>query len=721
MNEPIDTLFVNEQLSTASKQDTVQKLRHFFGEPAEPQKLELYMNQHALSPYLPDAYNGASIKLRDTINHLVLNQPSTALTSIILPFKHMEGALNFQWDEIKFDQRLLQRVPYEGTSRMIGYTTKRHSDRMVRRGIALMLESDFYHTPQGRIHFSNQLQSVKACVQETCNHDVLYVLLTQNFYKIKYTIRDNLGPVRNIVQAMQREVSNYAIVQKDDYGLDRAVVNAITLMARERVRPNALLIPHELLAYVTMVPEAKIQYDKGGPQAIDRFNGGPDAFAQTTFRNTKVYAVDTVSRGGDAQPFQMLERRSMVGEYYTAKAPPHFDNDRPLPNSYMDVLIFDEEADKLKQISFRKMVQFALPEVAATKNPFNRNDDITGRNPLKIKGAYTKYKLLIDQSLAKLPADSKFKQKEFSIENFYRTFNYSNEQFMEIVEMAEAGIWVPLCVTLVRPFIEHTMLSAIITVAGQETGVTAWGASDMQISANTAVKTIEGHYTTHVKALVSKSDNVLVLEDLMASGYIAGGDVRFFGEVETPMGQASYPSSESIKNEMRYRLNNEREYTNRYGSMLAFLTPYDYEINNNVFSLVGNSGLPWDIGNGTSSGGDTEMNFPGGKAVWEVYNQTLSLASVHAGENPLERQNQDFLRSARYSNSVVFQGPHRVYQPYSNDFFGLIQGKGHWGPDALPGDGRVRRGEAITFENARSQLTGVELAHKSKLPINGRG
>jgi hypothetical protein len=45
---------------------------------------------------------------------------------------------------------------------------RKHRDRIVRRGLAMMIESDFYTTPAGREHFSNQLQSIRYCVQEVC-------------------------------------------------------------------------------------------------------------------------------------------------------------------------------------------------------------------------------------------------------------------------------------------------------------------------------------------------------------------------------------------------------------------------------------------------------------------------------------------------------------------------------------------------------------------------
>ena len=40
------------------------------------------------------------------------------------------------------------------------------------------------------------------------------------------------------------------------------------------------------------------------------------------------------------------------------------------------------------------------------------------------------------------------------------------------------------------------------------------------------------------------------------------------------------------------------------------------------------------------------------------------------------------------NNSTCFIGPHRVHSPWSNTFFDLTPGQGHFGPDALPGDAR---------------------------------
>jgi hypothetical protein len=61
-----------------------------------------------------------------------------------------------------------------------------------------------------------------------------------------------------------------------------------------------------------------------------------------------------------------------------------------------------------------------------------------------------------------------------------------------MIQLVVHGIYVPIEIVICRPFIEHLMLSAIVAVAGRDTGATLFGPADMQISANTSVKTIEG-------------------------------------------------------------------------------------------------------------------------------------------------------------------------------------------------------------------------------------
>lgn len=52
-------------------------------------------------------------KIRETLNNLILHSPQEWQTGVGLPFVKIDGT-TVEWDELRFDVRLLQRVPYEG-------------------------------------------------------------------------------------------------------------------------------------------------------------------------------------------------------------------------------------------------------------------------------------------------------------------------------------------------------------------------------------------------------------------------------------------------------------------------------------------------------------------------------------------------------------------------------------------------------------------------------
>ena len=70
-------------------------------------------------------------------------------------------------DEVKFDVRLMQRVPYEGVSRMQTSLRRKHRDRVVRRGLALIIESDFYATDAGRLALIIESDFVRSRLPQT--------------------------------------------------------------------------------------------------------------------------------------------------------------------------------------------------------------------------------------------------------------------------------------------------------------------------------------------------------------------------------------------------------------------------------------------------------------------------------------------------------------------------------------------------------------------------
>jgi len=280
------------------------------------------------------------------------------------------------------------------------------------------------------------------------------------------------------------------------------------------------------------------------------------------------------------------------------------------------------------------------------------------------------------------------------------------------------GVWCPAEIVIARPFIEHLMLSAIVTVSGRDTGATLFGPADMQISANTSVKTIEGHYTCHTKSVITKPQNVYVMRDIMCSGYVAGGNTRFFGT--TTSGFAKMADPEVVKTSMEARLSFQND-NEEYCSMIAFCAPYGDGAKRDQVISISDRLLPWEVNQSRNSDGLLPKKyFPGGDANFRAARTVLSLNTIHFGEDVRAAENMEFISQGSMNNSLCFVGPHRKYNPFSNQYHELVPGQGHFGPDAIPGDARWRRGEAVSLKAARDNMVSLEAAAHAQMFMTKR-
>ena len=83
-------------------------------------------------------------------------------------------------------------------------------------------------------------------------------------------------------------------------------------------------------------------------------------------------------------------------------------------------------------------------------------------------------------------------------------------------------------------------------------------------------------------------------------------------------------------------------------------------------------------------------------------------------------ENQDFISQGSTNNATCFIGPHRIYDPFTKSFMNLVPGQGHFGPDAIPGDARWRRGESVSLNDARNAMVGIEAAAHSQMVFQKR-
>ena len=138
-----------------------------------------------------------------------------------------------------------------------------------------------------------------------------------------------------------------------------------------------------------------------------------------------------------------------------------------------DIMIYDEEADKLQHIEFAQ----ALYATCAGK------DGLTIETLLGSTAAVNKVlKVALDHkksaNIADSAADDGLKDEDLK----------AGETLTVdlMIKIVKAGICLQVCIVLARPFIEHHMLSAVAAVSGKDTGATLYGPADMCVCSNQA-------------------------------------------------------------------------------------------------------------------------------------------------------------------------------------------------------------------------------------------
>jgi hypothetical protein len=254
------------------------------------------------------------------------------------------------------------------------------------------------------------------------------------------------------------------------------------LAGRYSVTPNMLVIPPQMSLYMSLAPEQKLTYPLAGPAGPEAFNGGVEGFEAKSFRGLGVFTSTPYETSDDQDSVQMLQRSTQVGEFYRMSPPAVYDASQRLPSWYMDIMIYDEESDRHVHITFRQAMRatcyghpdgpkgdiFKLKEAlanATTAKNISDSADAMGYNG-GVQRAWAKDTLSDLLDAVKVEGGAKDDKAEQNLAD-------------HIIDAVEAGIWMPVEIVIARPFIEHLMLSAVVAVAGRDTGATLFGPADM--------------------------------------------------------------------------------------------------------------------------------------------------------------------------------------------------------------------------------------------------
>ena len=263
---------------------------------------------------LPEAYKGRNKFLEEVLDFKIRKEDEF-YTRDLLPWEFTDD-LHVAWEIFSFNRTLADLEPHQGVPRYVSAQSEQHTDNLLRRGLAFIIEHGFYKTARGKRHFALNLQQISDAVHTTCYFGVIHSLLSgQNYYK-EWNRR--YGRQANRVNDLfDMEKRRWACVQKEVNGLYLLDAELKHELRKEGVVPNLWVFPDKMGIYVNMVGEHQMDYDKRGPLANENRERGD---LKATFRGLPVFEAQSFDVDFTGEPIDLMTRERQCGEWFWCPA-----------------------------------------------------------------------------------------------------------------------------------------------------------------------------------------------------------------------------------------------------------------------------------------------------------------------------------------------------------------------------------------------------------------
>ena len=297
---------------------------------------------------LPDAYKGKSLFLEDIMDWLI-TRTDEWYTSRVMPWK-MTDQLSVKWNVFRFNRTMADLEPHQGVPRYVTAESEERSDRLVRRGLAFIIEHGFWTTDRGRKHYLTNLEQITSAVHETAYYGVLHALLSgKNHYK--EWNRQYGRRVTRIDDLLRMDRNRWAICQKTPRGMFLLDAQLREMLAYQGITADTWILPSKVGVYLNMVPSNVSSVEEAGPSKQISDNNSNTAAMQklTTFRGSVVCETRPFDMDFSGEPTEMLRREKMIGEYYTMLS-----HDSPSSQQYKtdhrSIFIYNCDVDRFEKV-----------------------------------------------------------------------------------------------------------------------------------------------------------------------------------------------------------------------------------------------------------------------------------------------------------------------------------------------------------------------------------
>ena len=438
---------------------------------------------------LPEAFKGRNKFLERVLDYKI-RQEDEFYTRSLLPWEYTDD-LHVAWEIFSFNRTLADLEPHQGVPRYVSAQQEAHTDNLLRRGLAFIIEHGFYKTERGKRHFALNLQQISDSVHTTCYFGVIHALLSgQNYYKEWH--KKYGQQVMRANDLMQAERRRWAIIQKDKNGLYILDAELKHELKKEGVIPNVWVWPDKMGIYANMVGDHRTKFDERGPQANANLESGDQ---KTSFRGLPVFESQSFDVDFTGEPIDLMIRNQQIGSFYVLDNAGEGDDFDKTAAKF----IYSHDSDKFEKITFEDAWNHIINA---------ENDSVTGTGDDKRKAINTVNDNALNNVNPQKRNDDNNKYKKKDGDDWDGTAKNSD-------------------ILILRPSQTFRMASCILAKGGSDLGSTYHGHHDFMLSDDVVRKVHVGHYTFYSKSVVKRPKNYIIVENVFSQGYVGGGGVKW--------------------------------------------------------------------------------------------------------------------------------------------------------------------------------------------------
>ena len=300
---------------------------------------------------MPEAYKGRNLFLGDMLDFLI-TRTDDWYTARVMPWRATDQ-IHVAWNVFRFNKTMADLQPHQGVPRYITAESEEHSDSLVRRGLAFIIEHGFYATERGRQHYLLNLENITESVHMTCYYGVLHALLAGKGHWKEWQRQYGRRTTR-VDDLLRMERNRFAIAQKSERGMYLLDAELKDMMKYKNVTPDTWILPSKMSIYLTMVPSNEVNYSEAGATSLVKNNNDISAQPQKllTFRGSAVCETMPFDVDFSGEPTELLRREKMIGSYYTMLPHSRASLDEGVYRSdHRSIFIYNADVDRFEKIT----------------------------------------------------------------------------------------------------------------------------------------------------------------------------------------------------------------------------------------------------------------------------------------------------------------------------------------------------------------------------------